>query len=379
MEPTPLLCMLVCTYIHKDIKGESDMYGEIINFFWRRGVDELPEGTCKHPEALKEKAREVLRKKSLEAIREREIVLDLSTNESGVPNSEIDFLIYKTGIVQTARIGKNLERVTCRFIHDSFLEYHAALELCHGGEKQISKNFETAVTLHPGERKVLLFAGSTLKDDPKLWRAFVKVLAKKFLEKFGDKEKEISEARAKSHAVRLQWRKETGMDLCIEVVSLLDEADSEKREKWDASDCFMDTLMPKALRKSAHLLAKAVSDSVQRTFAPVRYRLMLEPAAKFGNMCIVKRLEKHCGVTPEERLRAYVAASASKRGKAASDFYVDKLACSVTLKLCCEVCIREERGEGVRGEGERREVEGLRREKVREGRREGGRMDSNPP
>jgi hypothetical protein len=292
--------------------------------------------------------------------------LDLRVNENGLPVYESDFLIFNSELVHKISAGGldgtrggagagadffGPRPVTCGFIHGSFADYLVALDLCSDLEKKLKEH----VTLAYEERGALLFLASMLREDRggSGWKKFTKFLARKFLENFAKMEAQIvaglGDGSSRSWMTRLAWRRATGMDLCVELVSFLDEGGKREGksgkeegglEKAEATELWMNTLIPKSLRVSAKLAPGAL----QRSAAPTRYRLMAEPAAEFGNLHMLKRLFMNCGISSEECHVAHVAASVHKKGSRVSELLETNGAAPVTLQLCCQVNWRGRRG-----------------------------------
>jgi hypothetical protein len=223
-EPTPMLCEMVCTCITKDMDihaaGESKIYSEIISLFWNRAIqnEQVSQIFGRHLESVIRDATRCLQKKSLVALFSGEKTIFLNTEiENGVPKDKLEFLIFNSGMLNSTGESFTGGKIPCRFVNDVFLEYHAALEFL-SSEDCFRENLQKFVQLRARERKLLMLVAS-LMTGKKFRKIFTKILAKKFQEKentFGSQLSADLTEQGSQYNVREFWRKQLGMDLCVE-------------------------------------------------------------------------------------------------------------------------------------------------------------------
>jgi hypothetical protein len=201
--------------------------------------------------------------------------------------------------------------------------------------KEFKSELKSHVKLEVRERKLLIFLAALVSSDPEMRKLLVDRISAVHLKLDKTFSAHVADemcSRSKLFSVHAGLQKKLGIDLCIEVVTLLDRStglDLRITKNWKSTQYFMNSCIPGI----AKIAARASPGAVKRVAAPLRYRLMLEPAAKLGNLKILQRPFKNIKVRSAEKDAAHVAAFVAKMPDA-SKFLAENGATPISLEIC---------------------------------------------
>ncbi len=296
LEVSPFLCEMVCESVEakKELLAGctvGQIFESAIEMHWDRLlskrsfvtlVTKIDRAIAGAKETLKQWALECYTKGALANM---EVNLALDDRRSAC--FPTDIALYRCGLLQ--QIGERLkDRRQCRFAHNMFKEYFAALAL---SEHKGAGNFKTLVgqvfTLKAEnlstERLVAKFLCDKLIGNHNAITDVTEVVTERMLDLiFGAATFESDmKAHGEDLSTRERWRKDLGVDLVVEFVTLLGTAATnllmkKLRGKWDEH--------PNLIR-----LGNWLPKVVVRFFVPTHYRLFVEPAARCGNDALLER------------------------------------------------------------------------------------------
>eukprot|EP01105_Mastigella_eilhardi_P007895 TRINITY_DN1960_c0_g3_i2.p1 TRINITY_DN1960_c0_g3~~TRINITY_DN1960_c0_g3_i2.p1 ORF type:complete len:1499 (-),score=349.94 TRINITY_DN1960_c0_g3_i2:36-4532(-) len=318
---TPLICELVCT-VHSRAPDSAAPPAEagavvtlkaliatLVTWLWDRANDKL--ASAGNPRLAKREIDEAEARLCTVALAARCGIGGGTFFELDVTDP-VDLRIYSSGIVRQFAVADEVNRAPskkrCEFVHRMLLEYFAAwavwgahVRLSENGSKRqkeketgkLSASLEKAVTLAPEERLMMVMLAGFAKEGD--WKPVFTQVCNKLLERYARRGPEFEKQMSREgtrYAVREQWRNSIGVNIAIEVATVLGE---------EATHQFISAMCPTIAKiggivEAVPLLGRWVASPRTRyRFAPWIFRLMVEPAARYGNLLLLAHVIERAG------------------------------------------------------------------------------------
>eukprot|EP01105_Mastigella_eilhardi_P001636 TRINITY_DN1192_c0_g1_i6.p1 TRINITY_DN1192_c0_g1~~TRINITY_DN1192_c0_g1_i6.p1 ORF type:complete len:1414 (+),score=315.12 TRINITY_DN1192_c0_g1_i6:491-4243(+) len=304
----PLLCELLCGAAPRVARDAASCAGgepaalralleSLLEWLWCRAKAKR---RMKRYYAYRADASRRLQELALQAYRDNKPTFPLN------PHDDAEFLALRSGLVRSVEgsaaglCESHGPSVACEFVHATLRDWLVARGLWEG-----NAGF-ALLTLAPRERSVLMALAGFARGTGK-WRDAFDAVASAFLAKLHLKRVEFEREMTAGigwYATRDKWREKLGLGLAVEFASALGFSDADRDpDKKTATDVLMErvlAVLPNGSGVGPALDLKKLLH--QNVSMPFELRLMLEPAAQFGNVPLLHFLLKRAGPEPRDEV-----------------------------------------------------------------------------
>ncbi|KAH3756603.1 hypothetical protein Pelo_11631 [Pelomyxa schiedti] len=281
----PLYCELACTLI-KSLRRENPVgvtlklfLKSLIEWLWQRMQNKNPLMDQNLFHTHKKEAMERLRELALKSYLHKQPTFTLKLGR------KCDSFAFKSGLVSKSPseecdvISPN---PTVEFVHHMIGDYFLAKALWH------AKTFNTEISLAL-EQRVLLIILVNIAQENKQSDAVFDIILTKFVNNLTQRTVEFEknmDKSGRSYSTRVQWRANLYVDVVVELATLLGETATQK---------FIHSIAPSTMSK---LIFRP----------PMIFHLLLEPAARYGNLLLLEDVMNRIGTADSNQalVEAYI-------------------------------------------------------------------------
>ncbi|KAH3743955.1 leucine Rich Repeat family protein [Pelomyxa schiedti] len=291
---TPLVCELLCTVQHMLTEPNLTLkmlLDTLVTWLWDRANDKrLKAGLASFTKQQIEEVSSRLMQFALDSYRGSGNIFELDVNDP------MESTIYNSGIVRQFANPREVNRAPCKkkceFIHRMLLEYYTARAVWINMQSH-RQLIQGLVHLNPDERLMFVILAGFAKEGNwnELFSEVLSMLSDKLSQRLVEFERQMQH-EGKWYSTREKWRNNLGVNIVIEMATIIGDTATEK---------FICSLSPMAAKLGSvieyiPLVSRWVAKpSTRYAFAPWIFRILVEPAARYGNIYLLSHLISRAG------------------------------------------------------------------------------------